>query len=58
MLILTRGKGERIRVGDDIEVIVLGVNGSQVRVGIIAPDEVPIHREEIYQKIQQEKAMP
>lgn len=58
MLILTRGKGERIRVGDDIEVIVLGVNGSQVRVGIIAPDEVPIHREEIYQKIQQEKVMP
>ncbi len=54
MLILTRRVGETIRIGDDIEVAVLGVKGTQVRIGIEAPNQIPVHREEIYQKIQKE----
>jgi carbon storage regulator len=52
MLILTRNIGESIRNGDDITVTVLGVQESQVRVGINAPWEIPVHRQEIYQRIQ------
>ncbi len=55
MLILTRRIGETIIVGDDVNVIVLGVNGNQVRLGINAPKDTPVHREEIYNKIQNEK---
>jgi carbon storage regulator len=55
MLILTRRVGETIKIGDDIEITVLGIKGNQVRVGIDAPDDVSIHREEIYDKIQLEK---
>lgn len=51
MLILTRRVGESLIIGDDVEVHVLGVNGIQVRIGINAPKEVTVHREEIYQKI-------
>jgi carbon storage regulator len=51
MLILTRRVGETIRIGADIAVTVLGVNGNQVRVGIAAPTDVPVHREEVYERI-------
>lgn len=54
MLILTRRKGESIIVGDDIEIFVLEVNGSTVRLGVEAPREVSVHRREIYEAIQQE----
>jgi carbon storage regulator len=55
MLILTRRVGETLVVGDDVKITVLGINGSQVRIGVEAPKEIPIHREEIYMKIQKEK---
>ncbi|MEM0955431.1 MAG: carbon storage regulator CsrA [Pseudomonadota bacterium] len=52
MLILTRRVGETLMVGDDITVTVLGVKGNQVRLGVSAPRDVAVHREEIYQRIQ------
>lgn len=55
MLILTRRVGETLMVGDDVSVTVLGVKGNQVRIGVNAPKEVSVHREEIYQRIQREK---
>jgi carbon storage regulator len=54
MLILTRKLGESVTIGDDIKITILGVRGRQVRLGIIAPQRVTIHREEIYFKIQEE----
>ena len=56
MLILTRRVGETLMVGEEITVTVLGVKGNQVRIGINAPRDVEVHREEIYRKIQLERA--
>jgi len=55
MLLLTRRIGESLMIGDDVTVMVLGVKGNQVRIGVNAPKDVPVHREEIYQRIQNEK---
>lgn len=56
MLILTRRVGETLVIGDDVSITVLGVKGNQVRIGIKAPKDVSVHREEIYERIQHEKS--
>jgi carbon storage regulator len=58
MLILTRRTGESLKIGDNIEITVLGVKGNQVRIGINAPKDVPVHREEIYTRIKEERGLP
>ncbi len=54
MLILTRKSGEAITIGEEIKVTVLGIHGKQVKLGITAPDQVVVYREEIFKRIQQE----
>lgn len=58
MLILARRIGESIRIGDNIEITVLSVNGNQVKIGTNAPKDVEVHRGEVYDKIQEEKGKP
>ena len=58
MLILTRRIGETLMIGDEVTVTVLGVKGNQVRVGINAPKDVPVHREEIFDRLQKAKQTP
>jgi carbon storage regulator len=55
MLILTRRIGESVNIGDDVQITILGVRGNQVRIGVDAPQSVPVHREEIYERIKQEQ---
>ena len=56
MLILTRQAGETVMIGSDVTITVLGVKGNQVRIGINAPKDVAVHREEIYERINSEQA--
>ncbi|MEJ2325351.1 MAG: carbon storage regulator CsrA [Chromatiaceae bacterium] len=56
MLILTRRVGETLMIGDEVTVTVLGVKGNQVRIGVSAPRDVAVHREEIYERIKREQA--
>lgn len=55
MLVLSRKQGERIRINDDIELVIVEIRGDKVRVGVEAPDDVPVHREEVYQAIQRKR---
>jgi len=57
MLILTRRVGETLMIGDDVTVTVLGVKGNQVRIGVNAPKDVSVHREEIYERIKKEQQL-
>lgn len=57
MLILTRRIGETLIVGDEVTVTVLGVKGNQVRIGVTAPKDVSVHRQEVYEKIQKESGV-
>ena len=54
MLVLSRRLGETLIIGDDVKITVLGISGNQVRIGVSAPKEISVHREEIYQRIQEE----
>lgn len=55
MLVLSRQKDESIMIGDDVVILVVDVRGKEVRLGIVAPKEIPVHRKEVYAAIQREK---
>jgi carbon storage regulator len=55
MLVLTRRVGETLMIGNDVTVTILGINGNQVRIGINAPKDLPVHREEIYERFRSEQ---
>jgi carbon storage regulator len=55
MLILTRRIGESVNIGDEVQITILGVRGNQVRIGVNAPQHIAVHREEIYERIKQER---
>jgi carbon storage regulator len=55
MLILTRKVGETVMIGDNVAVAIIGVKGNQIRIGINAPKDVPVHRKEIYERIRHEQ---
>jgi carbon storage regulator len=55
MLVLTRRKGETLNIGDEVQVTVLGIKSNQVRIGIDAPKNVPVHRQEVYERIKREE---
>lgn len=55
MLILTRRRGEAVMIGESVKIVVLGIDGNQVRIGIEAPKNIPVHREEVHARIQREK---
>lgn len=55
MLVVTRRIGEKIMIGDDVEVVIIGINGNQVRIGVKAPKYVEVHREEIFLRIKAER---
>lgn len=55
MLVVTRRIGEKIMIGDDVEVVIIGIQGNQVRIGVKAPKYVEVHREEIFNRIQAER---
>ncbi|MFS1525696.1 carbon storage regulator CsrA [Microbulbifer sp. 2304DJ12-6] len=57
MLVVKRRPGENLRIGTNVSVTVLGITGNQVRVGIAAPKSLPVHREEVYLRIQKERAL-
>lgn len=57
MLILSRKNGEKLIIGDNVELTILGIKGNQVRIGVNAPKDVTVHREEVYLRIQQEKML-
>ncbi|MFS1525911.1 carbon storage regulator CsrA [Microbulbifer sp. 2304DJ12-6] len=57
MLVVKRRPGENLRIGKNVSVTVLGISGNQVRVGIAAPKSLPVHREEVYLRIQKERAL-
>ena len=57
MLILTRRPGESVKIGDEVTVVVLGVKGGQVRLGFIAPPNIAVHREEVYERIRAEVSL-
>ena len=56
MLVLSRRKNESIMVGEEVQIMIVGIHGDKIRVGITAPKSIPVHRREVYEAIQREKA--